>query len=40
LLDLEHAPVGGEADLAQGGQVFEASAHPEVVGVVDRGFGP
>ena len=40
LLDLEHAPVGGEADLAQGRQVFEASAHPEVVGVVDRGFGP
>ena len=39
LLDLEHAPVGGEADLAQGRQVFEAAAHPEVVGVVDRGFG-
>ena len=39
LLDLEYAPVGGEADLAQGRQVFEAAAHPEVVGVVDRGFG-
>ena len=40
LLDLEQALVGGEADLAQCRQVFEASAHREVVGVVDRGFGP
>jgi len=40
LFDLQHAAVGGEANLAQGRQVFEASAHPEVVGVVDRGFGP
>jgi hypothetical protein len=40
LLDLEDAPIGGEANGAQGVEVVEASAHPEVVGVVDRGFGP
>jgi hypothetical protein len=27
LLDLEHTPVGGEADLAERRQVLEASAH-------------
>jgi hypothetical protein len=40
LFDLQDASVGGEANLAQAGQILEASAHPEVVGVVDRGFGP
>jgi len=39
LLDLQHPAVGGKANLAQGGQVFEEAAHPEVIGVVDRGFG-
>ena len=39
LLDLEHAPIGGKANLAQRREVFEASAHPEVVGVVEGGFG-
>jgi hypothetical protein len=39
-LDFQDPAVGGHADLAQGRQVLEASAHPEVIGVVDRGFGP
>ena len=39
-LDLQHAPVGGEADLAQPGQVVQPTPDAEVVGVVDGGFGP
>ena len=38
-LDLEHAAVGREADLAQLGQIAQKSPHAEVVGVVDGGFG-
>ena len=38
-LDLEHAAVGREADLAQLGQIAQKSPHPEVVGIVDGGFG-
>ena len=40
LLDLEHTAIGSESNLAQLGQIFEASAHLEVVGIVDGGFGP
>ena len=29
LLDLQDPAIGSEADLAQGGQIFEAAAHPE-----------
>ena len=38
-LDAEQAPVGGEADLPQGGQVGQPFGQPEVAGVVDRGLG-
>ncbi len=38
-LDLEEAAVGGKADLAQLGQVGQALADAEVVGVVDGGLG-
>jgi len=38
-LDAEQAPVGGEADLPQGGQVRQPFGQPEVAGVVDRGLG-
>ena len=36
----QQAPVGGEADLPQGGQVGQPFADPEVAGVVDGGLGP
>jgi hypothetical protein len=36
----QEAPVGGEADLPQGGQVRQPFGQPEVAGVVDRGLGP
>ena len=38
-LGVEEAPVGGEADLPQGGQVAQSFADPEVAGVVDGGLG-
>jgi hypothetical protein len=38
-LDAEQAPVGGEADLAQRGQIGQPFADSEVGGVVDRGLG-
>jgi hypothetical protein len=38
-LDAEQAPVGGEADLPQRGQMGQSSTDPEVTGVVDGGFG-
>ena len=38
-LDAEQAPVGGEADLPQRGQVGQPFRQPEVAGVVDRGLG-
>ena len=39
-LDAQQAPVGGEADLPQGGQIGQPFADPEVGGVVDGGLGP
>ena len=39
-LDAQEAPVGGEAELPQGGQVGQPFGQPEVAGVVDRGLGP
>ena len=39
VLDAEQAPVGGEADLQQGGQVGQPFREPEIAGVVDRGLG-
>ena len=38
-LDAQQAPVGGEAELPQGGQVGQPFGQPEVAGVVDRGLG-
>ena len=38
-LDVEQTSVGGKADLAQFGEIVDASADGEVAGVVDRGFG-
>jgi hypothetical protein len=38
-LDAEQAPVGGEADLPQGGQIGQPFRQPELAGVVDRGLG-
>jgi hypothetical protein len=38
-LDAEQAPVGGEADLPQRGQVGQPFRQSEVAGVVDRGLG-
>jgi hypothetical protein len=38
-LGVEETPVGGEADLPQGGQVAQSFADPEVPGVVDGGLG-
>src|SRR5438477_8623938 len=38
LLDWEHTAIGSESNLAQLGQVVEASAHPEVVGIIDGSF--
>ena len=39
-LDAEQAPVGGEADLPQCGQVGQPFGQPEVLGVVNGGFRP
>lgn len=39
-LDAQQAPVGGGADLPQGGQGGQPFREPEVAGVVDRGLGP
>ncbi len=39
-LDAQQAPVGGEADLLQGGQICQSFPDPEIVGVVDRRLGP
>ena len=38
-LDAEQAPVGGEAELPQGGQAGQPFGDAEVVRVVDRGLG-
>src|SRR5229473_4558085 len=38
-LDVEQTPVGGKADLAQFGEIVDASADGEVAGVVDGGLG-
>jgi len=39
-LDAEQAPVGGKADLPQGGEVGQPAGQPEVLGVVNGGFRP
>jgi hypothetical protein len=39
VLDVEETPVGGEADLPQGGQIIQSFPDLEVAGVVDGGFG-
>ena len=39
-LDAQQAPVGGEADLPQGGQICQSFPDTEVVSVVDRRLGP
>jgi hypothetical protein len=39
-LDAQQAPVGGEADLPQRGQIGQPFPDLEVAGVVDRGLGP
>ena len=38
-LDFEQSAVGGKADVAQFGQVMQAFADAEVVGIVDGGLG-
>ena len=38
-LDFEQSAVGGKADVAQSGQVMQAFADAEVVGIVDGGLG-
>jgi hypothetical protein len=38
-LDAEQAPVGGNADLPQRGQIGQPFPDAEVVGIVDRGLG-
>ncbi|MDT7697681.1 MAG: hypothetical protein QOJ30_6 [Pseudonocardiales bacterium] len=38
-LDAELAPVGGEADLPQRGQMGQPCTDADVAGVVDRGLG-
>ena len=38
-LDAQEAPVGGEADLPQRGQVSQSFPDPEIRGVVHRRFG-
>ena len=40
LLDAQQAPVGGEADLPQCGQMCQPFPDSEIAGVVDRGLGP
>jgi hypothetical protein len=40
LLDAQQAPVGGEADLPQRGQIGQSFPDPEIAGVVDGGLGP
>ncbi|MGH3839792.1 MAG: hypothetical protein ACRDSF_29420, partial [Pseudonocardiaceae bacterium] len=39
-MDAQEAPVGGEADLPQGGQVGRPFMQPETAGTVDRGPTP
>jgi len=39
-LDAQQAPVGGEADLPQCGQICQSFPDTEIVGVVDGGLGP
>ena len=39
LFDAQEAPVGGKADLPQGGQIVERATDLVVVGIVDGGFG-
>jgi hypothetical protein len=39
-LDAQQAPVGGEADLPQRGQIVQPFADRKVGGVVDGGLGP
>lgn len=39
-LDAQQAPVGFEADLPQCGQIRQSFPDAEIVGVVDRRFGP
>jgi hypothetical protein len=38
-LDAQQAPVGGKADLPEGGQIGQPFPDDEVVGVVDGGLG-
>ena len=38
-LHLDEPAIGGKADLAQLGEVGQVLADPEVIGVIDRGFG-
>ena len=38
-LGVQQTPVGGEADLPQGGQIAQPSADAEVIAVVDRRLG-
>src|SRR3990172_10943333 len=40
IFDAQEAPVGGKADLPQGGQIAERTTDLEVIRVVDGGFGP
>ena len=40
IFDAQQASVGGKADLPQGGEIVKSPTDLEVVGVVDRGFGP
>lgn len=37
--DAQEAPVGGKADLPQGGQIAERTTNGKVVSIVDGGFG-
>ena len=39
-LHLQYPAIGREANLPQFRQVLDAPAHPEIVGIIDRGFGP
>ena len=39
-LNAKQAPVGGKADLPQGGQINQTFPDAEIMRVVDRGLGP
>jgi len=39
-LDAQQAPVGGEADLPQCGQICQSFPDPEIPGVIDRCLCP